>query len=93
VFQASDETKLEPPLVNGASGKRCDIDGKPEQVSIGSMRIKANSAFTSTFVIETPSPPSSVALFHQGFAFYVSHHYSLHSSFSSAGQRLAGAPG
>ena len=60
-FQTSDETELEPPLVNGASGKRCDIDRKPEQVSIGSMRIKASFAFTSTF--------------------------------SRAGQRLAGAPG
>src|SRR5438874_5705728 len=34
--------------------------------------------FISTFIIETPSPPGSVALFPQGFAFYVSHHRSLH---------------
>jgi hypothetical protein len=43
-FQSSDETELEPSLVNGAIGKRCDIDGKPEQVSSGSMRIKAHLA-------------------------------------------------
>src|SRR6266576_5243767 len=35
--------------------------------------------FISTFIIETRSPPGSVALFPQGFAFYVSHHHSLRS--------------
>src|SRR5882724_12601236 len=35
--------------------------------------------FISIFII---SPPGSVALFPQGFAFYVSHHHSLHSSFN-----------
>ena len=28
---------------NGARGKRCDIDGKPERVSIGKMRINTTS--------------------------------------------------
>ena len=45
--------------------------------------------FTLSFVVGTPSPPGSVALFPQGFAFYVSHHHSLHSSFDLAAQRSA----
>src|SRR5438270_4837759 len=52
--------------------------------------------FISTFIIETPSPPGSVALFPQGFAFYVSHHHSLHSffsPFSTPSEPWAGAPG
>src|SRR5437764_3428928 len=40
------ETQGQPRLANGASGKRCDIDGKPERVSIGSMRIKARLAIS-----------------------------------------------
>jgi hypothetical protein len=44
--------------------------------------VNASFASTSSFIIETPSPPGSVALFPQGFAFYVSHHHSLHSYFS-----------
>jgi hypothetical protein len=37
--------------VNGARGKRCDIDGKPERVSIGSMRIKARMAIFCSMLI------------------------------------------
>jgi hypothetical protein len=44
--------------------------------------VNASFASTSSFIIETPSLPGSVALFPQGFAFYVSHHHSLHSYFS-----------
>src|SRR5207244_12862941 len=83
------KSKAQSRLVNGAREKRCDIDGKPERVSIGSMRIKASFPFTSSFIIETPSPPGSVALFPQGFAFYVSHHHSLHSSFNLFIRRLS----
>src|SRR5437667_7416926 len=64
------------------------MDGEPERVSIGSTRIKASFPLTSPFIIETPSPPGSVALFPQGFAFYVSHHHSLHSSFNLFIRRL-----
>ena len=37
--------------MNGARGKRCDIDGKPERVSIGSMRIKARMAIAGSILI------------------------------------------
>src|SRR6476620_2244362 len=55
---------------------------------------ESEPCFTSSFIIETPSPPGSVALFPQGFTLYVSHHHSLHSSFSLFIRRLgAGCSG
>jgi hypothetical protein len=51
--------------------------------------VNASFASTSSFIVETPSPPGSVALFPQGFAFYVSHHHSLHLSFNLFIRRLA----
>src|SRR6476469_8835587 len=50
--------------------------------------VNASFASTSSFIIETPSPPGSVALFPQGFAFYISHHHTLHSSFNLFIRRL-----
>src|SRR5207248_11188597 len=47
----SQRDNAQPPLANGASGKRCDIDRKPERVSIGSMRIKARVAISCSILI------------------------------------------
>ena len=59
-----------------------------KEISDGRQSRALLSLHTSYFILETPSPPGSVALFPQGFAFYVSHHHSLHSSFNLLIRRL-----
>ena len=67
---------------------RCRHLSPPNELKL-SRASEGELSFTSSFIIETPSPPGSVALFPQGFAFYVSHHHSPPSTFSYAGEAFA----